>query len=113
MLNISNKIIPQNNIIPKPLISNIFAKAITTDIINAGISIFVNLTVSSLNILEVIFPLLNNLAKYINCTINITAIETIDEINYLVKIKVEDNSYIDLVIKNVNKLRYVKDVIRV
>lgn len=43
----------------------------------------------------------------------IISIETIDEINYLVKIKVEDNSYIDLVIKNVNKLRYVKDVKRV
>ena len=43
----------------------------------------------------------------------IISIETIDDINYLVKIKVEDNSYIDLVIKNVNKLRYVKDVKRV
>lgn len=43
----------------------------------------------------------------------IISIETVDEINYLVKIKVEDNSYIDLVIKNVNKLRYVKDVKRV
>ena len=43
----------------------------------------------------------------------IISIETIDEINYLVKIKVEDNSYIDLVIKNVNKLRYVKEVKRV
>ena len=43
----------------------------------------------------------------------IISIETIDEINYLVKIKVEDNSYIDLVIKHVNKLRYVKDVKRV
>lgn len=43
----------------------------------------------------------------------IISIETIDEINYLVKIKVEDNSYIDLVIKNVNKLRFVKDVKRV
>ena len=43
----------------------------------------------------------------------IISIETVDEINYLVKIKVEDNSYIDLVIKNVNKLRFVKDVKRV
>ena len=43
----------------------------------------------------------------------IISIETIDEINYLVKIKVEDNSYIDLVIKNVNKLRFVKDDKRV
>ena len=42
-----------------------------------------------------------------------TKTEMIDDINYLVKIKVEDNSYIDLVIKNVNKLRYVKDVKRV
>ena len=38
---------------------------------------------------------------------------TIDNLNYKVTIKVINKSQIDLVLKNVDKLRYVKDVKRI
>ncbi|MGN1379833.1 MAG: RelA/SpoT family protein [Bacilli bacterium] len=43
----------------------------------------------------------------------ISSIENVDNLNYKVTIKVNNKSQIDLVLKNVNKLRYVKDVKRI
>ena len=45
--------------------------------------------------------------------VHISSIENIDNLNYKATIKVNDKSQIDLVIKNVHKLRYVKEVKRV
>ena len=45
--------------------------------------------------------------------VQISSIENVDNLNYKVTIKVINKSQIDLVLKNVNKLRYVKDVKRI
>ena len=52
------------------------AKAITTDVIIIGTITFVNSTIFSVKVFDVIFEFFNNFAKYTNCKIIINPIDT-------------------------------------